>query len=97
MVMTKDEFSEGVSDERQVKKKKKSKDKKKDKRSRRSFTFGGKEVQTYGREGDEKVTNDENYTFLMSLLPSIKKTGLHSMIGTQNIISEHLNLQNSNF
>jgi len=42
MIMTKDEFSERVSDEHQVKKK--SRDKKKDKLLRRSFTFGGKEV-----------------------------------------------------
>ena len=34
-------FSEGVSAERQVKK---SRDKKKDKLSRRSFTFGEKEI-----------------------------------------------------
>ena len=39
---------------------------------------------------------DEDYMFLMSLLPSIKKTGRHSKIATQNIIYKQCNQENSN-
>ena len=44
-----------------------------------------------------QADEDEDYMLLMSLLPSIKRTGRHSKIGTQNGISEHRNQENSNF
>jgi hypothetical protein len=43
-----------------------------------------------------QADEEEDGVFLMSLLPAIKKIGLHSKIGTQNRISEHRNQGNSN-
>ena len=59
-----DEFSEGVSDERQVKKI--SKDKETDKLPRINFTFGENEDETYGREVDEKVPSRRRRTLHVS-------------------------------
>jgi hypothetical protein len=46
---------------------------------------------------NSQVNEDEDCTFLMSLLPSIKKTGRHSKVGTQNRISDQCNQENSNY
>jgi hypothetical protein len=58
-----DKFSEGVSDERQVKK---NLGTKRHKLSRRSFTLGEKEDETYGRLMNKSQV-DEDYMFQMSL------------------------------
>jgi hypothetical protein len=44
-----------------------------------------------------QADEDKDCMFLMSLLPSIKKTGRHPKTGTQNGISEQCNQENSNF
>jgi hypothetical protein len=90
----KDEFSEGVSAERQVKYL----------GTKRKIHF--QEEALYLEKRKFKLMEErqmkspkpkEDYILLISLLPAIKKTGQHSKIGTQNIISEQRNLQNSNF
>jgi hypothetical protein len=65
------EFSEGVP---MKPSKEISRDKEKDKLSRRSFIFGEKEVQTYGREANEnsQAEEDDDYMCLTSLLWSIR-------------------------
>jgi hypothetical protein len=45
----------------------------------------------------KKSKTDEDRTFIMSVLPSIKKTGRHTKTGTRNILSEQRNQENSNF
>ena len=93
-----DEFSEGVSDERQVKK---------NLGTKRKINFQEETLHLEKRKikltedrlmKKSQADEDEDYMFLISLLPSIKKkTGRHSKIGTQNGISEQRNQENSNF
>ena len=45
----------------------------------------------------KKSKAHKDYMFLMRLLPSIKNTERHTKFGTQNIIYEQRNRENSNF
>jgi len=92
-----DKFSEGVSDERQVKK---------NLGAKRKINFQEEAVDLEKRKINlmeerlmKKFQVDEygNYMFLMSLLPSIKKTGRLSKTGSHNRIAEQRNQENSNF
>jgi hypothetical protein len=86
-----DEFSEGVSDEHQAKENLKTK---------RKINFQEVALHLEMEERlmiESQADEDEDYMFLMSLLPPIKKTGRYSKIGTKSRISEQRNQQNSKF
>ena len=91
-----DEFNEGVSDERQVKKNLGTK--RKINCQEEALHLEKRKIKLMEERLMKKsrVDEDEDYMFLMSLLPSIKN-GRHSKIGTQNGISEQRNQENSNF
>ena len=86
-----DEFSEGISDEHHAKE---------NLGTKRKINFHEAALHLEMEERlmkESQADEDEDYMFLLNLLPPIKKTGRHSKNGTKNRISEQRNQRNSKF
>ena len=94
MVMTLISSVKGVADERQAKKYLGTK--RKISVQEEALHLEKRKIKRMEERLKKKSKTDEDCTFITSLLPSIQKTGRHTKIGTQNVLSEQRSQENSN-